>query len=80
MRKIPLVGSVVNWWSPRKESAGMKGKRFNILKTELSDGESIPRPRFQSSNSQDLIDSGKITESQVKNMESDKINEKTNDT
>eukprot|EP01125_Pyxidicula_operculata_P019212 TRINITY_DN694_c3_g5_i2.p1 TRINITY_DN694_c3_g5~~TRINITY_DN694_c3_g5_i2.p1 ORF type:complete len:910 (-),score=224.46 TRINITY_DN694_c3_g5_i2:1800-4193(-) len=35
IRKIPLVGSVWNWWSPLPEAT--KPKSFNILTTQLSD-------------------------------------------
>ena len=38
-RQIPLVSSVVNWWSPVKQN--VQGKTFDILTTSLKDASPV---------------------------------------
>lgn len=39
MRKLPIVGTVMNWWSPVKKET--KGKRFDLLTAQLEEDDTI---------------------------------------
>lgn len=30
LRQVPVVGSLVNWWSPRNKEGGIKGRSLNL--------------------------------------------------
>lgn len=43
MRHIPVVGSVVNWWSPPAKENGIKGRSLNLTQGVVESTENIYR-------------------------------------
>ncbi|XP_046402457.1 pyridoxal-dependent decarboxylase domain-containing protein 1 isoform X2 [Ischnura elegans] len=47
LRQVPLVGSLVNWWSPRGREGGIKGRSLNLTAGVVESTENIYRYHMQ---------------------------------
>lgn len=43
LRQVPVVGSVVNWWSPLVKETGIKGRSLNLTQGTVESTENIYR-------------------------------------
>lgn len=41
MRHVPVLGSVVNWWSPPQKETGIKGRSLNLTQGVVESTENI---------------------------------------
>lgn len=41
LRQVPVVGSVVNWWSPIVKESGIKGRSLNLQQGVVESTENI---------------------------------------
>lgn len=41
LRQVPLVGRVVNWWSPPAKESGVKGRSLNLTQGVVESTENI---------------------------------------
>lgn len=41
LRHVPVVGSVVNWWSPPSKETGIKGRSLNLQQGVVESTENI---------------------------------------
>uniref|UniRef100_A0A182MVF9 Pyridoxal-dependent decarboxylase domain-containing protein 1 n=1 Tax=Anopheles culicifacies TaxID=139723 RepID=A0A182MVF9_9DIPT len=47
LRQVPLVGRVVNWWSPPAKETGMKGRSLNLTQGVVESTENIYKYHMQ---------------------------------
>lgn len=47
LRQVPVVGSFVNWWSPRNKEGGIKGRSLNLNAGIVESTENIYRYHMQ---------------------------------
>ncbi|ETN65184.1 group ii plp decarboxylase [Anopheles darlingi] len=47
LRQVPLVGRVVNWWSPVAKETGMKGRSLNLTQGVVESTENIYKYHMQ---------------------------------
>lgn len=47
LRQVPVVGSLVNWWSPRNKEGGIKGRSLNLNAGVVESTENIYRYHMQ---------------------------------
>lgn len=43
LRHVPVVGRVVNWWSPPNKEGGIKGRSLNLTQGVVESTENIYR-------------------------------------
>lgn len=43
LRSVPVVGSIVNWWSPHNKGSGIKGRSLDLTAGIVASTENIYR-------------------------------------
>ncbi|KAK9496665.1 hypothetical protein O3M35_013096 [Rhynocoris fuscipes] len=54
LRSVPVVGSIVNWWSPHNKGSGIKGRSLDLTAGIVASTENIYRYHMQCSPNQPL--------------------------
>ena len=79
LRQVPLIGSMINWWSPPGKEADVKGRTFNLQTGNIQSTESTYKYHMQVQEStpepSPVKKDGKFTEQKVKQIGSPLSNE-----
>lgn len=46
LRHVPVVGSFVNWWSPKTKEGGVRGRSLNLTQGVVESTENIYRYKY----------------------------------
>lgn len=47
LRQVPVVGTFVNWWSPKTKESGIKGRSLNLTQGVVESTENIYKYHMQ---------------------------------
>lgn len=47
IRHVPIVGNIVNWWSPKTKEAGVRGRSLNLTQGIVESTENIYKYHMQ---------------------------------
>lgn len=47
LRKVPIVGTFVNWWSPPVKESGVRGRALNLAQGKVESTENIYKYHMQ---------------------------------